>query len=210
MKQTPILMCGEMVKATLEGRKTQTRRVIISQPEVSEDGAMLWHGDALSDAELEDLCPYGRPGDLLIVKETHYRWGRFYKDGLNKRGQPKWRLKPEMWLGAGPGIRYCVNEPNAFDGPASLRHKLGWHKRPSIFLPLAAARITLEVTEARVQRVQEISEADAEAEGVENERVSQSAAGCFHILWDSINADRGYGWDKNPWVWAITFRRIKP
>ncbi|MBU9388980.1 hypothetical protein KTE71_15765, partial [Burkholderia multivorans] len=91
--------------------------------------------------------------------------------------------------------------------------------RPSIHMPRAAARITLEITGVRVERLQSISESDARAEGVtiEEHHTRGYCAGAyrppsiraFHDLWDSLNAARGHGWDVNPWVWAIEFRRIE-
>jgi hypothetical protein len=90
--------------------------------------------------------------------------------------------------------------------------------RPSIFMPRWASRITLEIVSVKVERVQEISKEDAIAEGVEAVMVDGHKYGlqtgndykwAFNQLWDSINAKRGYGWDVNPWVWAVTFKRVK-
>lgn len=87
-------------------------------------------------------------------------------------------------------------------------YDLKW--RPSIHMPRHACRITLEVTNVRVQRIQDISEEDARAEGVypQDAIINASCRWLFRRLWDSINAKRGYGWDANPWVWAVTFERV--
>ena len=85
--------------------------------------------------------------------------------------------------------------------------------RPSIFMPRWASRITVEVTEVRVQRVQGITAEDAIAEGVNEENVycekHPRAVCAYALLWDHINEKRGFGWDVNPWVWAVSFKRVK-
>jgi hypothetical protein len=86
--------------------------------------------------------------------------------------------------------------------------------RPSIHMPRHVSRITLEITGVRVERVKDISEMDARAEGVQKKHdvthIDWEYRANFKPLWDSINAERGYGWDANPWVWVIEFRRVKP
>lgn len=224
----PVLFSGEMVRAILEGRKTQTRRVVKPQPELNQRLGLLWKGhyygirtDGLPYLKtFVQECPYGVPGDRLWVRET---WARV-SDG-------------EKY-----GVCYRVDGEDQIDGEAGER----W--RPSIFMPRQASRITLEITGVRVQRVQEISEEDAIAEGIQifgatpveiltglmatMKPVTRRAflasalavalglvdvlAGrrkltnreAFAVLWDRINAKRGYGWRANPWAWAISFRRI--
>jgi hypothetical protein len=192
-----------MVRAILDGRKTQTRRVVkwslkplvpdFSKAWIDPGGTDIWgpgpylkvpceHPADGPDGRVNRVfCPYGVAGDQLWVKET------FCKDG------DKIAFRDDGWIG-------CPSD----DGK--------W--TPSIFMPRAASRIQLEVTEVRVQRVQEISEEDAIAEGVEGHRPSvvdgRMYRRPYEILWDSINAKRGFGWAVNPWVWAITFRRIRP
>lgn len=95
-----------------------------------------------------------------------------------------------------------------------------WWKRPAIFMPRAASRITLELTSVRVERLQSISEDEARADGAHlvpgegggwkfdrGEQECDSAVEAYRRLWDSLNADRGFGWDSNPWVWVVEFRR---
>lgn len=202
MKERPILFSGAMVRAILDGRKTQTRRVCKVAYHAGEwahaahparDGMpVFWwdgqKGEAISGRaeftqkayETGAACPYGQPGDRLWVRET---WNCIDTGRLTQR---------QDW------VRY-----RATDGEEM-------HWRPSIFMPRWASRITLEIVGVRVERVQDISEADALAEGVE--RVPTWAAYSmrdkFWALWDSINGPRGYGWNANPWVWVVEFKCI--
>ena len=201
MKEHPILFNGEMVRAVLGGRKTQTRRVILPQPTKQDgktwlaligDNAYMYSGQK-PNGEFWQMpifkCPYGQPGDRLWVRET---WREVGSAMMSDDSIPK--LKCD--------VRYCADDP--LDGP--------W--RPSIHMPRWASRITLEVVAVRVERVQDITEADARAEGVtlrydDPNRVDRRCpkyAEAFHTLWDSINASRGYGWDANPFVWVVEFQ----
>lgn len=206
MKEHPILFSSEMVRAILDGRKTQTRRVIVPQLEhVSVKGTSephckmwLWAGKK-SDKSYTTLyfltqrCPYGQRGDRLWVRETLTRC----KDSEAS--------KPLALYEVGRQQVYCAGNP----APWMWR---GDHC-PSIFMPRWASRIMLEIVGVRVQRLADISEDEAKAEGV---NPSESEFGgfaephviCFMNLWNNINAKRGYGWDKNPWVWVIDFKRI--
>ena len=202
VRERPILMSGPMVRAVLEGRKTQTRRVILPQPNNPATFGIspIWgYGVRNGRFEIHAAfnengkrvhrflgCPHGQPGDRLWVRETHYVWSAGYTDG------------------AGRDIRYRAPDP---DSPNS------W--TPSIHMQRWASRLTLEITKIRVERVQDISEDDATAEGVaEYARVSMGCPGDYtareqyEYLWDSLNRSRGYGWDVNPWVWCISFRRV--
>ena len=220
MKERPILFSGPMVRAILEGRKTQTRRIMKPQPtdaflpEVGEYQRTLVDrkdGEQFPDPvvrfgasdEAEDYpCPYGQPGDRLWVRET---WA---PRGVN----PVYR--PDGKFGAAV-IEYRADGTRAtWNHDPIQRIKDDW--RPSIFLPRWASRITLEVTAVRVERLQDISENDAKAEGVENANsfvgigADDDAANryAYRELWESIN---GAGsWAENPWVWVIEFRRVTP
>lgn len=199
MKERPILFSGAMVRAILNGEKTQTRRVVKPQPadvpitNGSRDGmytawpnadACLEWADVVSDPTYyaqAGFCPYGQPGDRLWVRETFaYHFGE---------------------------LRYRADElPESYYAGAK-----GW--RPSIFMPRALSRITLEIVGVRVERVQDISMYDAMDEGVGKPRYSQfekgsHLVGAFRDLWDEINEKRGYGWTVNPWVWVVEFKRI--
>jgi hypothetical protein len=175
-----------MVRSILEGRKTQSRRVI-QTPSGFCFGA---EQQILKVRGLIPLpCPYGVPGDQLWVRET-------FNVG---------------WLDGGK-VLYRADGGSAKD--AGYPHEPTW--RPSIFMPRACSRITLELTEVRVQRLQEISEEDALAEGTGDWAMESNAIitsvtmrNAFSKLWDFINKKRGFGWDVNPWVWALTFRRLE-
>lgn len=200
MKERPILFSGEMVRAILDGRKTQTRRVmkcpvschskILGQP--MEHEPMVSHkGDWHKPNE---WSPYGIPGDRLWVRET---W-----QALNvHRDIPMKQVTPQ------PPICCLAFKATEQDRKKERLPVYSGKWRPSIFMPRWASRILLEITNVRVERVQEINEADALAEGV-------GFWGCdtievFQNLWDSINAKRGYSWESNPWVWVIEFKRVK-
>ncbi|WP_342705202.1 hypothetical protein OHZ10_29430 [Burkholderia arboris] len=209
MTERPILFSGPMVRALLEGRKTQTRRVMKHQP--PDDVAPITiaryhptivdrHGDQAPGPEIFGAfsddgdwgckSPFGEPGDRLWVRETHsVRISP--KDATDGRGR--------AW--------YHVDCPDA---------PVRW--KPSIHMPRWASRITLEITGVRAERLHGISEADARAEGVtiEDRHTVGYCAGehlppsirAFRELWDGLNAARGHGWEANPWVWVIDFRRI--
>ena len=211
MKERPILFSGPMVRAILDGSKTQTRRIVKPQPSTmpitngSADGtyeawpngdSCLDWGDVVSDPlyyAQAGYCPHGQPGDRLWVRET---WAHDAPDLDTCR-----RGVESDGLFCGPYYRATARD---FD-----QQSLTW--RPSIFMPRWASRITLEITDVRVQRVQEIAPEDAMHEGVTAPLLTDkytTMVGGFAHLWDSINAKRGYSWANNPWVWALTFRRI--
>lgn len=183
MKEHPILFSGEMVRAILDGRKTQTRRVITPRP-VSWDSEPIYNTSARGwhfkgGEKYKYKCPYGIPGDRLWVRET--------------------------WHEATP-------EPGFLVYRATYRWPQDFKWKPSIFMPREASRITIEVTDIRVERVQDISDEDVLAEGfrMDNTAIfSRGYQGAMQILWDSINAKRGFGWNANPWVWVVSFKVIK-
>lgn len=193
MRERPILFSGAMVRAILGGRKSQTRRAVKPQP------AGAWAAPGRSS------CPYGQPGERLWVRETHAPradcWGRWAESVAYERSV------------FGPG-ELCY----AADGGDPFIEK--W--RPSIHMPRWACRLVLEVAGVRVERLQAISEGDAEAEGAERDtepcdhaRRSCAEVGClgpthragFADLWASINGQAS--WDANPWVWVVDFRRVE-
>lgn len=197
MAKKPILFSGEMVNAILDGRKVMTRRAVKPQP---PEGFRLW-GRCIDDhaswtdhplqGEKGDIfratCPYGKPGDTLWVRET-FMIERFPS-------------APDK-----PLVHYRAD--NTAAGSAWTAARM-W--KPSIFMPRWASRITLRITDVRVERLQEISAADMRAEGIdclyENDgSISEHFTRQSWVdLWDSINAKRGYGWDANPWVWVVSF-----
>lgn len=208
-KERPVLFNSEMVRAILGGKKTQTRRVIKPQPESASywtefEGAFYPNTRAATPAGL--VCPYGIPKDRLWVRET---WQPMCEHeecyGANLR------------TGAGLYVNYRADgrgeetvPPDGGMDDAKVRWK------PSIFMPRWACRLTLQVVSTRVERVQDISENDAEAEGCE--MYDQKTMAKFAIpgaryrferLWDHINSKRGFSWESNPWVWVVEFKRIE-
>lgn len=212
MKERPIIFSDEMVRAILEGRKTQTRRVVKKRPDTfyrDEPCKHSWPakrcGSICADCWIEwmRICPHGVPGDRLWVREC-------FAPHVANNERIYYRADGEL------GATMNVDR---------------WE--PSIYMPRWASRITLEIVSVRVQRVREISEDDAMAEGIDC--FAQWTAGgddcqdyyrdyskpnrpemfpwvtapkkSFGTLWDSLYAKRGHSWESNPWVWAIEFRR---
>ncbi len=211
-------MNTENVKAILDGRKTQTRRVIKAPtqytfteikgkraffkltgkpPLIGPFGLDTKRHRALWVPYCGINCPYGQVGDKFYIKETHYRWGRWVKNGLTKTGKQAWTFKSDN-----RDVAYLDNPPQCLIETNQIRNTPGWFKRPSIFMPRWASRIDRVITGIRVERVQEISPPDILAEGYDPFGIS---AGVFWFmdLWDSINAKRGYSWGSSPWVWVI-------
>lgn len=190
----PILFNGDMVRAILDGRKTQTRRVMKPQPNPITNGPVDhlkiytsgWMEGESAPKYVLEKCPYGQPGDLLYVKEAFAK---------NISGCPN-------------GITYRADHVNPRgDGPVN---PIKWTS--ARFMPRSASRITLRIIDVRVQRVQEIGESDAMSEGVVSKFDGQKyfpIGYVFKELWDSINAKRGFGWDVDPWVWCISFEHVK-
>lgn len=225
VSEKPILFSGSMVRAIMDGRKTQTRRVVKPQPVFS--GIKSWERGHWAHKTSDDTwdyvvpvtggtywantrngpwrCPYGERGTKLWVRET---WRPGFGDG-----------GPAIEYPADGYRLYVSSLPQYEDSPGSW-----WatyfndrpRSKPSIHMPRWASRITLEVVNVWVERLQYITEEDAQAEGIvrwESDRLQRGDRGAtqdFRFLWDSINAKRGFGWDANPWVWVIEFRRIEP
>lgn len=206
MKARPILFSTPMVLATWEGRKTQTRRLV--KPPIP-DGCInpihdadwwMWqrwtpelrkYGYPVSKVG-DRMCPYGVPGDLLWAREA-WRVARIY----NKR-PPRELQNLRLWYEA--------------DGKAPYYFQ-GGRYRHARFMPRWASRLTLRITDVRVQRLQDISADDVIDEGIEPDDSGDAAFESsvnrvvYADLWDRIN---GAGaWDINPWVWALTFEIIK-
>lgn len=213
MTEKPILFSTPMVRAILDGRKSQTRRVMKPQPDAVHDGEPYWFIGGYRtrmDANNPLVCPYGFPGSRLWVRET---------------------CRAEELPSGLDGVRYLAddcfipidNTPESGDAWLDLRY---YGKRaspvapvktvPAIHMPRWASRISLEITGVRVERLQDISEADALAEGVNvhpdhhgKPRTSiYSPVQAYADLWDQINGPES--WAANPWVWAVSFRRITP
>jgi hypothetical protein len=178
-----------MVRALLDGRKSVTRRIVNPQPRDPYNGCELPSGSRVET--LLPRCPYGAPGDLLWVRET---WADI--SGATGQCTVAYRASCEN------------NELDVVVGAAEICRLRVAKWRPSIHMPKWAARLWLRVEDVRVERLQDISEEDAKAEGVPgNLRVSDPRV-TFASLWDSINADRA-PWASNPWVWVVSFSRAE-
>jgi hypothetical protein len=210
IKERPILMSAPMVRAILEGRKTQTRRAMKPQPEHNRNRKLQWswknrkwrdgytpHDTCPHCSSWHDENPYGKPGDRLWVRETWFEYQRPHRAG------------------------YAANQ----------KIGRGGRKRSSIYMPRWASRITLEITEVRVERIQDISEEGAIAEGtciVEPDEASSHMNFYFPtVAKDKIRCGSGtlgnarecfehavrnlghMDWDANPWVWVVSFRRVE-
>ena len=193
--EKPILFSTPMVKAIIAGKKTMTRRVI------KDKVFQQWQDVGFSsdfikrpDNNWIEKCPYGQVGDILWVRET-------------------WNMLPANDR-AGIPTDYWYRADDKSENPDDR-----W--RPSIFMPRVAARLFLKVTNIRVERLRDITEEDAIAEGVlwnrakkineleKSNNIINNAKTLFMRLWDSINSKRGYGWDINPWVWVVEFERVQ-
>ena len=204
MNERPILFSTEMVQAILDERKTVTRRVMRPQPsegwEPSDYGTVhklvngvpdemkpIGWGPTSNDGLEAYKSPYGKPGDLLYVRET---WAEFSEN-----------------FDCGIGCEYgCQHGKYIYRASGEWDDEVKW--KPSIHLPKSASRIWLRVKDVRVERVQDISWYDIEQEGVDVVQGWDTIDVVFAKwieLWDSINSKRGFGWDVNPWVWAVLF-----
>jgi len=244
-KSRPILFSPGMSLAVRENRKTQTRRSVkIDQTKYVADG--VWRSgdeyiahlfmdyDACHQAKIK--CPYGEVGDLLWVREEHYRFGhwRALPGMKTKTGKQKWAFIADT-----DEVRYCDNPPTlSMKSRHPTNHAVPmWHKRLARFMPRSLCRTTLEITEIRIERLWDISEADVEAEGIERRTIDWHgkevsawasaeewgdlkigkwsahevshfrAPQAYACLWNKINGHNfDICWENNPWVWVICFK----
>jgi hypothetical protein len=239
MNEHPIIFSGEMIRAILEGRKTQTRRIVKPQPGIGLFARSCFRGIdkpepafAMMEVGARDgkflhylNCPYGMPGGRPWVRETFAQMyvgdGCIYEEDFDNGQECK-------------GCKGCTIEyradhpeerrPGGWDGALDLEGPDAPHWHSPYHMHRWQSRLTLEIKSIRVERLQDISEVDARAEGACN-REAYIAAGkfghrdpnsslitlprtLFAGLWDSINAKRGFCWETNPWVWVIEFERI--
>jgi len=211
----PIIFCTEMVQAILAGRKTMTRRIVKPQP--AHEVVKIW-------TDTQDPIQY------------HFQspWAGTPCDGIHVSGtvaKPRYERGDILWVRETWGISnfdvedYSVNIVYKADEkevgyeivfPDEKFTKLynsmtamspDW--RPSIHMPKEAARIFLKVTNVRAEQLQEISYEDCLAEGMHDFGTEVDTLGAFQELWHSINAKRGFGWETNPWVWVISFKKTE-
>lgn len=214
VKERPILFKGPLIRAILEGRKAQTRRIVNPQPPAGADrhcwfNAPLYGWTAQPEPAADwhvVRCPYGVPGDRLWVRET---WGlvRFYTDPDTGHVDSWDDWTGPIPRGCPPGRAVMYRADQDLD---ECKYDRGFGWRPSIHMPRWASRILIDVLEVRVERVRDITEADAIAEGSPLKSGSYHHATWFRGLWDEINGRRpGCSWADNPWVFVITFRRAE-
>lgn len=209
VKERPILMSAEMVRAILDGRKGQTRRVVKPQPPKETQlfvAVRDWFEAADIDQELgfdfptsqhQYHCPYGVPGGRLWVRET---WCEFVERHRTKRN-----------------IREFAYRANCHEDGERCRQDYidagyPYQWKPSIHMPRIASRLLLELTNVRVERLQDISDEDAAAEGVDAMPSAPAALThrtSFAKLWDTLNKSPDYSWESNPWVWVLDFKRVE-
>ena len=220
IKERPILFSAPMVRAILEGRKTVTRRALSAQAlknigygvrlgechELPTEGPL--HPNSVD--YYNDFCPFGQPGDRLWVRETF---------ALADKSGSHDAAPDDHWRPARPGM-----EPEIYRCwyRASDGHTADGFWKPSIHMPRWASRILLEITDVRVERLQDISEEQAKAEGVRLytdhaelgdwwhvegiETYSADPRKSFELLWSSVGGD----WQANPWVWVVEFKQVTP
>jgi hypothetical protein len=191
MAERPIIFSGPMVRAILDGRKTQTRRIC-------KHKGTLGLPPVMHAGEEAQWCPYGGPGDRLWIKETWWK-SPVVTDRMLREGADTW---PEM-----------VWDADCTDADREEWREWGWKRHPSIFLRRDDARLTVIIERVRVERIQEITRDDAMAEGIvqttgDHEYDNRTSTENFALLWDSLNAKRGFGWAANPWVWVVEFRTV--
>ncbi|MCA3371639.1 MAG: hypothetical protein INF89_19310 [Roseomonas sp.] len=264
MVERPIPFKGEMVRAILDGRKTQTRRIMKVQPwpdalvtvEHYHPTVIDRYGDMQpgketfgahwDDGEYGLKSPYGQPGDQLWVREACWAESTFDGDGVRYPADHVWRIIENTQEASEAWCKLA-----RYGGDAALDNQTNTGMRvPPIHMPRWASRITLRITDIRVERLQDISDADAQAEGAtmrpacngfqhrypgwsmnwskvgqlshyatgakrgvkapltEGDVSLHSAKWAFANIWNKINGPDA--WDENPWVWAISFERVKP
>jgi len=218
MKVTSISFMTAMIRAVLAGNKTQTRRTVSAEcwRQAGRVDHAQWVGCTDGRWQYGDndghhdmaapKCPYGAPGDLLTVKEAVYLWCERRPNGTTPTGRPKWLYVP---MREAP-IHYAADGPKPTTDIVSpdTGNVWMWKHKVARFMPRWASRLTLRITDVRVQRLQDCSNEDAVAEGIGTPTDMRYAAiDGYRPLWESINGPGS--WDRNDWVFALTFEVIK-
>ncbi len=246
-KEQPMLFNAPMVRAALDDRKTQTRRVVKLQrlagshfeggaAGVEFDGFRIPREGGLAQARFsaeavgggayiseEIHCPHGQPDDRIWVRETFFAYGRWVTRYSKKKRRDEWHFI-DMTAECECAYQYDADSPDVPLAAGRGGALPDWYKRPAIFMPRAASRILLAIVSVRVERLQDISDADIVAEGIDMEALAESqdrydivckgsgASGratertAWRDLWESTGGD----WDSNPWLWVIDFKRVAP
>ncbi len=218
-----LLMTAENGQKVYDRVKTQTRRILRWPLYGKRDGGKrrIFFAEDIDDVRRLIVSPGRHPNQCVVlpyrvgerryIREPHYLYGRWKRDGKTKTGKPKYRFIADRSKGAcypnNPPPRICTR-----------KSAVGWFRRPGMFMFEWAARTIVEITEVRIQRVQEISEEDAIAEGVlyTGDRIQDgkkcsgaiSVQARFKQLWDSEDIHGAGAWERNDWVWAVTMRRV--
>lgn len=225
-----LLMTAENGLKTYRGIKTQTRRMTgleypNSEPGafelIQQDGQKFFFNRIGTKVGGVVTCPF-KVGERRYIRESHYLYGEWKRDGKTKLGAKKYRFVPYRDM----GVRFPDEPPCCV---CTKKTDVGWFRRPGMFMFEWAARTIVEITEVRGQRVQAISEADAIAEGVEaiekttdqsrqfykSYRLSgdgtfceQTARDSFMTLWESPDIHGAGAWERNDWVAAVTYRKV--
>jgi len=214
MAEKPILFSTPMVQAIMEGRKTMTRRIVKGM-------ALDWLKPDMFTPEYvaspeNGLCPYGQLGDLLWVRETFYAYGHWAT--ITENG----KSKKQFWDLTRDSCYLHQFHSDWLPNKVAKFGELGWHKRPSLYMPKSIARIWLRVKDRHVERLQDINEQDAIAEGIEYQKdlngiwyknyndddheLTSDPIDSFQSLWISINGRES--WDLNPFVWVVSFEVV--
>lgn len=248
MRQLPILFSTPMVQAILEDKKTMTRRtqgldklnILVKQGfdfryDSIEDGPdkegyvyferLTFTPNEKPTEEYRRVKPKYLVGDHIYVKEEHYANGYWTIDGVTKKsGKPKFKFHDATIEELGEKYQYYDSIPDTVENDRSKLHVFGWWKRNSLFMPKKAARIWLECTGVRCERLMDITEADAKAEGAAEWNPARDMKylkgsksnlpkPCgpfkfsFILLWCKINGVESF--DSNPWVFVYSFKRIE-
>lgn len=226
-REGPLPFSQPMIAAILAGRKNKTRRIFkgkaigefenicrvtngLPKNQLNRWGAMFVDkSDPNHPVRHFTPSPYGGPGDMLYVKETHFVYGGWtFSESIG--GKTRWSFQADK----NEPVFFCDNFPDVYEFETGISTKIGYYRRSSLFMFKDYARIWLKVTGLRVERLQDISEADARAEGypgtdVDGKHIPWSPIGWFMSLWKSINNGRtGCKWDDNHWVWVVEFERV--
>lgn len=232
VKERPLLMRPYLANRSLEGKKTETRRVITPQPTLSENVGFCWKNSAFgvgfskydTAQNFAVACPLGRKGHHLWVRERAYYDKRIIKDVGSRR----------VFFEDSGDMRF-QKRPGVYPTPYKLTRELAKLNstlvcRPSILMPRWASRLIVVIEHVGVERIQEITDESALKEGISEvtkdgklkkycvidqgdlsstpwQDMARTPREAFRLLWDKINKKRGFGWDKNPWVWVVRYKK---